>query len=46
MNKNFLVVNLGSSGSMFLADILNTSEKWTVKHEGIKPHDIDVCGKD
>jgi len=47
--KHFLVVNLGGSGSMFLADMLNKSKQWTVKHETLQipsnvetPHPEDI----
>ena len=33
MLNNFIIVNLGGSGSQFLAKVLNTSKQWTVEHE-------------
>jgi len=39
---SFVVVNMGGSGSMFLAEALNRSKKYTVTHEGMRHMSINV----
>jgi len=36
MYKNFIIAGLGGSGTKFLATMLNKSENWNVRHEGMR----------
>ena len=38
--KNFAITAMGRSGTRFLAESMNISETWTVKHEAGRRHDM------
>lgn len=44
--KNFLIVGPGRSGTKFLAENMNKSEKWTVLHEAGRWHDMNRTPKE
>lgn len=42
MSNNFLITGFGRSGTMFLSQVMNMSEQWTVEHEPRGGTDEDI----
>ena len=45
-NNSFLISGFGRSGTKFLSDVMNKSNKWVVKHEPRGSYDLDIYKKD